>query len=717
MACTLHMVMNWRAGCTLLAGIALLTGATAAQGAESNLPPAGRSLFDFVVTTREAGRSVEQVPFPFEALLAHIGERLDGGAETGIRAVLVPLGRSLQRGAAGDAAFRSPRVVAAVVAEPRSSGDMLLKDRLYLGYHERADMLEVISYNEAAGRFEFQVVRDYRAGAVPRVQYANRSMCLTCHQNRAPIFSRPPWDETNANPAIQRLLHADRRAFHGIAVELSVDAPNAIDAATDRANRFELVQRVWREGCELPAGATASIECRAQAFTAALKYRLGGSRLLDPGAPGYGSALLRPLATSWGNRWPHGIAVPSPDLPNRDPLAAFAASQHLVMVATALRRAAEVTPEFDPLLPREPIDLRTGKRPEDVAHFVRNLAEFISGPDIVALDHLLEEQHGRTGAGPQRVRVPCRVIERTRGARPSRILFGCVTHDGEPRFISLSGRLERQGDQLLGGAIDRSSPAYPGVREIGVRPAPITRTARGAEIELDLLRAGVALRLPDGNSVTRVTLRWNALHPTSVDESITGEADVWVNEDFAPVTDAIHALADASRNGQNDAFSARPFRRATVLSALFAQLGRPGQVWCCVDDAGMPPPAAVEDARGMATTPGLAPFMRACGSCHGGRENFPPGFLYGGAARSAANIDRCAERMLYRLAMWDVAPEARPKTPMPPAGANALPPADLDAMRAYLERRIQARAGTQPDRRRTHPAHYEELSHCAPLFG
>jgi hypothetical protein len=35
---------------------------------------------------------------------------------------------------------------------------LLLRRRLFAGYQENAGIIEVISYNEAAGRFEFQVV-------------------------------------------------------------------------------------------------------------------------------------------------------------------------------------------------------------------------------------------------------------------------------------------------------------------------------------------------------------------------------------------------------------------------------------------------------------------------------------------------------------------------------------------------------------------------------
>src|SRR5690606_27171434 len=172
----------------------------------SDRPPAGRSLFDFVTTREQDGRRVRDIPFPFEALLQRINARAgcDPGNEC-LRAVLVPLGRSLQRLAATPDFFAHPRIVAAVTGEG-DGATALLKDRLYIGYQEQSALLEVISYNEAAGRFEFQLVHDYRAGATPRVSYARREVCAACHQNLAPIFSRPLWAETNANPRIAEQL-------------------------------------------------------------------------------------------------------------------------------------------------------------------------------------------------------------------------------------------------------------------------------------------------------------------------------------------------------------------------------------------------------------------------------------------------------------------------------------------------------------------------------
>src|SRR5262245_13327842 len=169
-------------------------------------PPAGRSLFDFVATVEAGGKRVYDIPFPFERLVERLEAR--SGCEPRERCakqVLIPLGRSLQRLAAAPEFFRYPRVVVTIDAESRRGG-LLLKDRIYLGYQGQAALIEVISYNEAAGRFEFQIVSDYRRGGSPQVVYARRAVCAACHQNPAPMFSLPLWEETNANERVAARL-------------------------------------------------------------------------------------------------------------------------------------------------------------------------------------------------------------------------------------------------------------------------------------------------------------------------------------------------------------------------------------------------------------------------------------------------------------------------------------------------------------------------------
>jgi hypothetical protein len=64
--------------------------------------------------------------------------------------------------------------------------------------------MEVISYNDEAGRFEYQLVKNYSKN--PKVYYVTRGKCLSCHQGQAPIFSIPSWADTSLNQNMSKLI-------------------------------------------------------------------------------------------------------------------------------------------------------------------------------------------------------------------------------------------------------------------------------------------------------------------------------------------------------------------------------------------------------------------------------------------------------------------------------------------------------------------------------
>lgn len=316
--------------------------------AQSDLPPVGHSRFDRLIGNAP-------VPYPFARLVQTINRQMqqDSGGLPPLKITLIPLGRSLQREAGAPDFFAFPRVVAAADGS-NLAGAEPLKDRLFIGYHEKGRILEVISYNDEAGRFEFQIVRDYQAGKTPQVFYARRSLCLACHQNAAPIFARPLWDETPANPAIAARLRQTRRDFYGVKLT-GTDIAYFIDAATDRANLFSVWQTLWEHGCgEGEAGA----RCRKEAFAAALEYARAGV-LPTP-------ALLPRLDQNGRTRWPQGLSIPNPDLPNRDPLAAMQDSAN------------------DPLLLRPPL---THWHAPDKTAFIVGLAGMLDSALIKKIKH------------------------------------------------------------------------------------------------------------------------------------------------------------------------------------------------------------------------------------------------------------------------------------------------------------------------------------------
>jgi len=267
-----------------------------------DLPPEGtRALFDHLVAQADG------VPWPFEKLVEMVAKQDPSGAQPLV--LLVPDGRSLLK---GQADYAHPRILmAADFQAPGSPASLGLAPRgqLFLGFTEQANEIEVISYNEAAGRFEFQLVQDYTANGARKLVYAKRAVCESCHQGGTPIFSVRPWNETNGQPeTAARIAEAQGgKPYLGLPASVPLAAPERYDELTDVGNFIAASQKLWLDQC-------ADAACRR----ALLKLALGYARA--PGdfkADGPEVIALQKLQAA-ANAKP--IAVPQSDLPNRDPI-------------------------------------------------------------------------------------------------------------------------------------------------------------------------------------------------------------------------------------------------------------------------------------------------------------------------------------------------------------------------------------------------------------
>jgi hypothetical protein len=668
-------------------------------------PPEGRSLFDFVATREVGGKRIYDLPFPFAALVQRVAERAGcAGREPCVKQVLIPLGRSLQRVAASPEFFRYPRVVAAVDGEPARGSAPLLRDRLYLGYQEKSNVVEVISWNEAAGRFEFQIVRDYRAGGTPEVVYARRAVCAACHQNLAPIFSREVWEETNANPRVAAALAAaNGAATYGVSIRRGVDIPNAIDEATERANLYGVTQLLWREAC---GDGTAGARCRAAATAAALQYRLSGDRVFDESAAEWRDGFLKTFERNWAARWPAGLAIPNPDLPNRDPLPAEGAPRVDGLAA------AHVPARFEPLAPRPPLETWSIASPSTARRFVVGLAGHLADADVLALDDRLA---ARGSKATRRYEAPCEV-----GWSGAAVRFKCVGTDSTaPDAMRLAGQVTLAGGRIAGGDVAELAVA-------GAEPLQHLEARAGAfepragRLAIGLATRGLNARLADGSAIAEIELRWRSGEVTrrGAGSQVAATATLTARDDFAAAREALAALAADERG----AFGAQAFGRAHVLPALFARLGVPAREWCCRDASGLPP-AATEPAEPALPDAGpakaFAGFYPACASCHATGEPAPPNFLAGPGERVAAAVRHCAPRIYVRLALWRVAPDARDKTPMPPPFPSTReethpPPAAVAGLERAAAALVRAETGAEPELERLLANGYEALRPCLP---
>jgi hypothetical protein len=232
-------------------GFASWAFASLEQGPD--LPPVGSSLFDKIFSQG----SQYDVPYPIGRLTQKLNQ-----LDADLVHTLLPFSRSLQR--PHDLSYDpllNPRLVLTSLKDHAS----ITRGQLYLGYVKAKDQLEVISYNDEAGRFEFQIVTDYSRN--PRVYYVNRGKCVSCHQAQAPIFSTPSWSDTSLGVMGEMITtklglgsnsaSGRREATRQLFGELGSDDNAAVFDFLVRAGaQLAVDDRVWKEGCG------SDLECR-----------------------------------------------------------------------------------------------------------------------------------------------------------------------------------------------------------------------------------------------------------------------------------------------------------------------------------------------------------------------------------------------------------------------------------------------------------------------
>ena len=612
-----------------------------------DLPPVGRSLFDVLFVRSDKGSGSYRIPFPFTELVKTLRDGENGVGRSGIKQVLIPLGRSLQRHAAAPDYFEYPRIVLAVDGESNEPGALPLKDRFFLGYQEKANIIEAISYNEAAGRFEFQVVRNYGPDLQSQVFYARRVICLSCHQNGGPIFSRAAWSETPANPKVASRMLDLYRSYSGVVVNQSANTPFAIDEATDRASLLPAYQLLWAKGCG--DNFVSARRCRAAAFTAALQYRLTSRQQYETESTQYKAHFLKVFHENWQQRWPDGIMVPTADIPNRDPVAS----------------AGRISAQLDPLTPRAPLEYWFAQRPDDLARMILGISEFLTVAAVRYLDNYLFDLAQTNIGDVELFRSECKFDTELLSGAASRISFACDGSTGNG--FRMGGRLYVDADKVTDGVIDELEVAGASLKRLEFPVRAISSEAGYRHLRLPLFQRRTKLhaRLPSGNALQAVEFRWAEQR---------AQATLLVLHDFAPVHNAVAKIVD---DPEQDVFMHGPFRERSIMAALYKQLKAPYTLTqCCAADF-MPMPeidsdpllATATDFRALNGEPDAHIFFRYCASCHQSQAPFPPNFLYGNKHQITANLAQCAQRIGYRLQMWQLPEVHRLKSPMPPVTA------------------------------------------------
>lgn len=654
-----------------------------------NQPPVGSSVFDRVFSKSTDAGTVYDLPDTFEGVVARISQFVsaDRRGLSPIKQVLIPRGRSLQREAAKPNYYHHPRIVIAVDGEPAKTWPgkpIFLKDRLFIGFQETARVLEIISYNEPAARFEFQIVNNFGPGLTPQIHYADRHLCTSCHQNGAPLFPREDWQETNGSRDTKNRIKAVMSVYHGVPVDRGGEIPAAIDVATDRANLLPVLQRLWRKGCGSDNGVSSN-QCRAAAFEAMLQYRLSNDNSFDRDNPAFRARYTDRLTARWRQFWPNGLYISNSDIPDRNPT-----------------QDASIFGLRDPLTPRAPMEIWTGFKRSDLERMIVAMAEDLPHSDIKKLGTWIARSTIKNPGHSVTITAACSFNRQLRRGLTYPISVSCKSPD-----FSFSGALTDWNKTKVAGEITDIEINNFNIRD---RQKLVQIASPDAETKaFTVVLNDTYMRLPNGHRISEIQF---SLDVKRLDQSATGTVAVTVKDDF-------HVVRQALAKITNSAFTSKPYHGPKLLSKLFKTMGTQGTEWCCDPDLAGPPVNLEKQITPIKTTELLNAqnpehiFGRYCARCHRTNNSVPPNFLFGDSQMVATNIDHCATRMAYRLSMWEVPVHERTRSPMPPE--SALPSLGLTETQwrnsqelATLRRYVNSLIATERD-----PSiRYENLQNC-----
>ncbi|MEW6056721.1 MAG: hypothetical protein AB1540_08905 [Bdellovibrionota bacterium] len=242
-------------------------------------------------------------------------------------AVVIPLGRSGQEKKAN---LKEPRIAQLLTANASglSENPDSVRDYVFLGYAPQANQVEVNSFNQKSGEWDFEIINNYSAIQTP----ANRESlapvpalddCLECHQSKAPVYPRKPWSESLAfdGPGQRKTFNRSKRAelmkqvlaarkgdvnYHGIRLDrLSIVDQLFFDKHVRAANRHAQAHRVCRHVCK------NNVECKRELLEIALSCK--SWREFDQ---------IKSKLQKWAEAtWPKdGFAYRSSVILDRDPL-------------------------------------------------------------------------------------------------------------------------------------------------------------------------------------------------------------------------------------------------------------------------------------------------------------------------------------------------------------------------------------------------------------
>ncbi|MGE0528208.1 MAG: hypothetical protein AB7G93_07155 [Bdellovibrionales bacterium] len=594
-----------------------------------------------------------------DQLLHSLRWDVDDLLEESMNQTFIPFGRSLQKPT--NDAFDP-------VAEPRhlvrseDSEEWLpqlgrTKHKIFCGHVKPKQTVECISYNDEAGRYEFQIITDYHDQAEPQVFYVKRQVCTTCHQNQGPIFPRFPWSETDDNVVLHSALilrhfggstdeirNRESEVMGAIGLRIKKRAaishsPSAnVDFRKTRAGRFDLAvddankilrfQKLWIHYC---GPTTAGNACRANIAKAALAESLRrnnlGSEIIDAWI--IGSQKLTDLFQENavpGRSLQERDPFLDPGQPDRDPVLALVSAglvkyEEIQNCVKGTCRSEFLTsllnPNFWFAIVKQGTNLLFSQDPKNFRPLAFQLGQAVSEDLSTSIKRLITDDdfdlligeyaaqfrdlaplngHLNFESDPQGIKIE---------------IEGILTDLSTGKEYSFKDSFKRQ--QLVNEAL--ISPRFREKGEFSARGARGSITLRLNPV--DMVSFARTKLVINGKTWELLCYSWD---PGNMFAGISFQCTQY---------DPFHILRIVDRMAENNAGSLGPvpFHREKFMRDFLTALGsREAYEYARFEQIKTPTPRLIGE-NFQPTKPPLLHFQTYCANCHSGMTNHPPNFM------------------------------------------------------------------------------------------
>jgi hypothetical protein len=253
------------------------------------------------------------------------------------------------------------------------------------------------------------------------------------------------------------------------------------------------------------------------------------------------------------------LAAPSPDLPNRDPLAEIEAG---------ISTTAAVEPDgvFEPTLERAPVVFwrPSTPPPELLASAIGEIAATFGEADIIWLDDRLAREPDPSEVASLRLECRTRSLDTDAGRE---LRLACAA--GALPSAALEGYLTLSDNVPDGGMVERLAlDGHAPLSRLVVAGGTHGREANADRLELRLRESGMGLRarLAGGERLEPLILR--------IGPDGAAAIELRTLDDLTPLRAAVAGMVEAARVDSDAALGAGPLRRRAVLDELAAALNR-----------------------------------------------------------------------------------------------------------------------------------------------